>query len=268
MSLVVHEPRETAIAPPSELVAKGQAVANACRKIIETCSMSMQGRNYILAEGWQALAAATGLSPRIESVDELHGGDIRAVCVLIRLSDGEIVSRAEGFVGTDETTWFGGEVVNKWGTKKLPKRPKFAIRAMAQTRAVSRACRSALSWVVPLIGKNLETTPAEEIQGMDEYDRQYAPPVDLDQPKPVDPATYKGRVERVNEVVPAKISNEDLKRIGDLLKQAKSAGKLSDEGYRAILEGSYGVTRTTDISPDQVISLIAELSDIVKGESA
>lgn len=265
MSLVVHEPRETAIAPPRELVAKGAAVAEACRKIVEHCSMEMQERRYILAEGWQALAAATGLSPRIETVEELPEGDVRAVCVLIRLSDGEVVSRAEGFVGTDETTWFGGEVKNKWGTKLLPKRPKFAIRAMAQTRAVSRACRSALSWVVPLIGKNLETTPAEEMQGMDEYDRAQHPPVDIEQPKPVDPATFKGRI---SEVVPGKISNDDLKQIGDLLKKCKSAGKLTDEGYRAILEGSYGVTRTADIAADQVVSLIAELSDIAKGEQA
>lgn len=264
MSLVVSEPRITAVAPPKELVEKGQAVANACRAIVEHCSMSLQGRRYILAEGWQALAAATGLSPRIETVEELPGGDVRAVCVLIRLSDGEVVSRAEGFVGTDETTWFGGETSGKWGVKKHPKRPKFAIRAMAQTRAVSRACRSALSWVVPLIGQDLSTTPAEEVQGLDEYDRANLPPVDLDAPKPVDPATFKGRIQ---EITPAKVSNEDLKRIGDLFKSCKEAGKLTDSGYKAILEGSYGVTKTSDIAPDQVASLLAELSDIARGET-
>lgn len=134
---------------PREVVRKGEQVAEACRAIVLQCSMSLQGKNYIRAEGWQALAAANGLSPRISVVEELDGGDIRAVCDLVRLSDGEIVASSEGYVGVDEPMW--------------SRRPKYARRAMAQTRATSRACRSALAWVVPLLNAGLETTPAEEI---------------------------------------------------------------------------------------------------------
>jgi hypothetical protein len=54
-------------------------------------------------------------------------------------------------------------VVTKWGSKKLPKRPDYAIRAMAQTRAISRACRSAFAHVVVMMNAGLETTPAEEM---------------------------------------------------------------------------------------------------------
>lgn len=134
---------------PRDVVRKGEQVAEACRAIVLQCSMSLQGKNYIKAEGWQALAAANGLSPRISVVEELDGGDIRAVCDLVRLSDGEIVASSEGYVGVDEPMW--------------SRRPKYARRAMAQTRATSRACRSALAWVVPLLNAGLETTPAEEI---------------------------------------------------------------------------------------------------------
>jgi hypothetical protein len=43
------------------------------------------------------------------------------------------------------------------------KRPTYAKRAMCQTRAISRACRSAFAHVVVLIDRNLSTTPAEEV---------------------------------------------------------------------------------------------------------
>lgn len=134
---------------PGEVVRRGEQVAQACRAIVVQCSMALQGKRYIKAEGWQALAAANGLSPRISVVEELDGGDIRAVCDLVRLSDGEIVASSEGYVGVDEPMW--------------ARRPKYARRAMAQTRATSRACRSALAWVVPLLNAGLETTPAEEM---------------------------------------------------------------------------------------------------------
>jgi hypothetical protein len=50
------------------------------------------------------------------------------------------------------------------------KRPMFARRAMAQTRAISRACRSAFAHVVILIDRSLGTTPAEEMQGAYDHD--------------------------------------------------------------------------------------------------
>jgi len=55
-------------------------------------------------------------------------------------------------VGDDEDTW--------------KKRPEYARRAMAQTRAISRACRSAFAFVVVLIDESLSTTPAEEMEGV------------------------------------------------------------------------------------------------------
>jgi hypothetical protein len=75
------------------------------------------------------------------------------------MSDGQLISTAEGFVGEDEAVWFGGQVDNK----SYPKRAEYAIRAMAQTRAISRACRSAFAHVVVMMNKGLATTPAEEV---------------------------------------------------------------------------------------------------------
>lgn len=75
------------------------------------------------------------------------------------MADGQVIATGEGFVGEDEPTWYGGQSRGK----TLPKRPDYAIRAMAQTRAISRACRSAFAHVVVMIDAGLSTTPAEEV---------------------------------------------------------------------------------------------------------
>ena len=65
------------------------------------------------------------------------------------MDNGQVIATAEGFLGFDEDMW--------------AKRPTYAQRAMCQTRAISRACRSAFAHIVVLIDRNLSTTPAEEV---------------------------------------------------------------------------------------------------------
>lgn len=162
---------------PKAIMVRNQGVANACREIVLRCSVHFAGRRYIQAEGWQALAALSGYTPRISTVEELDTGDVRAICNLVRISDGELMASAEGFVGTDEPVWFGGQIIDKYGKPKtLPKRSKFAIRAMAQTRAISRACRSALAFLVPLVDSSLATTPAEEMPWEQEQGQEQEAP--------------------------------------------------------------------------------------------
>ncbi len=84
------------------------------------------------------------------------------------MSDGALIATAEGFVGADEPTWFGGVIQTREGPKTLPKRADYAIRAMTQTRAISRACRSAFAHVVVMMNAGLQTTPAEEMEGIED----------------------------------------------------------------------------------------------------
>lgn len=143
--------------------------ATICRQLVLATAMEIQGRKYVRAEGWQAIAVAHGCAASACDVQRVDGG-FRATGQVRRMDTGAVIAEAEGFVGEDEPTWFGGEV-ERYGKKKvLPKRPDFAIRAMAQTRAISRACRSAFAHVVVQIDKNLGTTPAEEMQGV--YDHE------------------------------------------------------------------------------------------------
>lgn len=217
---------ETALAvievQPKEVMVRNQNVANACREIVLQCSVKLQGRQYIQAEGWQALANLSGYSPRIDSVEELEGGDIRAVCSLVRLSDGEVIARAEGYVGTDERTWAN--------------RARYARRAMAQTRATSRACRSALAFLVPLISSNLSTTPAEEIpaEGHQEVEHQDLPPARhaLDRK----PSDYNLITPKQRSLLVALTKDLGEEQLAELVKRFGPSDKLDKKGASAVIE--------------------------------
>jgi len=137
--------------------------AGLSKAIVLQTAVQIQGRKYVKVEGWQAIAVAHGCAASAGSVERVDGG-FRAVGQVRRMDTGTVIAEAEGFVGEDEPVWFGGESADKWGKKKTyTKRPDYAIRAMAQTRAISRACRSAFAHVVVMIDENLSTTPAEEV---------------------------------------------------------------------------------------------------------
>ena len=147
---------------PGELMHRATDVAGVCSEIVKRTAQSIQGRKYVKVEGWQSIAAAYGCVASATDVEKVADG-VRAIGKLHRVSDGGLIATAEGFVGEDEPTWYGGEVMSYGKPKGLPKRPDYAIRAMAQTRAISRVCRSAFAFVVVLIDGNLSTTPAEEM---------------------------------------------------------------------------------------------------------
>jgi hypothetical protein len=149
-------------------------IAGACKEIVTKTAINIQGRKYLPVEGWMSIATAHGCVGSISKVEPVEGNinfvrGYKAIAEIRRITDNMLISTAEGFVGEDEPVWFGGEseVYDKQAKRKikkiLPKRPDFAIRAMAQTRALSRACRSAFAHIVILMDAGLSTTPAEEM---------------------------------------------------------------------------------------------------------
>jgi hypothetical protein len=162
---------------PAFLMRRATDVAGVSRDIVMRTAMSIQGRKYVRVEGWQAIAVAHGCVASARDVERIEGG-FRAIGEVRRMTDGVVLATAEGFVGDDETaTW--------------AKRPEYARRAMAQTRAISRACRSAFAHVVVLIDSNLSTTPAEEVpDGGFEPDK---PAATVSAPPPTKPATAPAR---------------------------------------------------------------------------
>lgn len=145
--------------------------ATATAAIVKATAKEIKGRKFVSVEGWQAIAIAHGCIASSTDVEQVEGG-VRATGLVKRASDGMVLAQAEGFVGEDEPVWYGGGR-DKNGDP-YPPRPMFAIRAMAQTRAISRACRSAFAHVVVMIDASLGTTPAEEMEAAIEHP---APPV-------------------------------------------------------------------------------------------
>ncbi|HEX8413761.1 MAG TPA: hypothetical protein VF637_07725 [Sphingomicrobium sp.] len=156
-----------------------------CKDIVVATATVIQGRKYVNVEGWQAIAIAHGCAAGARDVEKVEGG-VRAIGEIRRMSDGVVISVAEGFVGEDEETWYGG--TNRYN-KVLPKRADYAIRAMAQTRAISRACRSAFAHVVVMMNAGLATVPAEEVPigGFDNVPNDGPPHVEHSQTAPARP---------------------------------------------------------------------------------
>jgi hypothetical protein len=123
-------------------------IASICKDIVTKTAQNIQGRKYVRVEGWQSIANAYGCVASAKDVERVETG-FRAIGQVRRMDTGVVICEAEGFVGDDERTW--------------QKRDEYAKRAMAQTRAISRACRSAFAFIVTYMDAGLETTPAEEV---------------------------------------------------------------------------------------------------------
>jgi len=141
---------------PAALVAGASEMAKALAAVIDTQKLysTIQGRKFVRVEGWTTLATMMGVMPRERSVLRLEDGGYEATVDLVRVSDGVVLTSASAECGSDERTWAD--------------RPRYARRSMAITRATSKACRIAFSWVMALAG--YEVTPAEEMDGVHELE--------------------------------------------------------------------------------------------------
>lgn len=134
---------------PAQVVALATEAADALAKVIKAKKLfsSIQGKEYVRVEGWTTLATMMGCLPREVTMTRDEKGTYTATVELVRMSDGAVLTRASAECGMDEPTW--------------KTRADYARRSMAATRAVSKACRLAFSWVMVLAG--YEATPSEEI---------------------------------------------------------------------------------------------------------
>lgn len=219
---------------PTALVAGATDMAKALADVIRNQKLysTIQGRNFVRVEGWTTLATMMGCMPRERSVVRLEDGGYEATVDLIRASDGLVLTSASAECGSDEPLW--------------AKRPRYARRSMAITRATSKACRIAFSWVMALAG--YEVTPAEEMDGM-EVEPRRAP-----------------RQEQKREAAPApadrKISDKQAKLYWFKCSEKAEAfdGVDRSDIAREVLR-ALGYEHTQDISAatfDKALELVAE----------
>jgi hypothetical protein len=138
------------ITNPGEMVLKATEYANVLADIIikQELFKVIQGRRYVLCEGWTTLGAMLGVVPVEESCEALpEGHGYVAKVSLIRTSDGQVIGGASAECTKDEPTW--------------KSRSSYALRSMSITRATGKAFRLSFSWIMKLAG--FEPTPAEEM---------------------------------------------------------------------------------------------------------
>ena len=113
---------------------------------------NIQGKNYVNVEGWQIAGAFTGLFPVVEVVENLSSGNdykYRAE-VSLRDKDGNKVGYGVATCSNKEP-----------GKNRFE---EYAIASMAQTRAVGKAFRLRIGWLLKVAG--YETTPTEEMDAV------------------------------------------------------------------------------------------------------
>ena len=115
---------------------------------------NIQGKAYVNVEGWQYAGARLGILPVIEEL--AHVG----------CDDNEIKYQAKVKLMNIKTQQAIGSGFAICSNKESGKRnyQEFAIASMAQTRAIGKAYRNILAWIIRAAG--YEPTPAEEMDYM------------------------------------------------------------------------------------------------------
>ena len=160
---------------------------------------NIKGKNYVNVEGWQIAGAFTGTFPVVEKVEEIpttRPGEYKYRAeVSLRDKDGNQVGYGVAICSNKESGKGGFD--------------EYAVASMAQTRAVGKAFRMKIGWLLKVAG--YETTPAEEMDAVQEAQ------VTKEQKKPT-----------VREVSYAISSIDQAKTLDDLRIIYTTLGELKD----------------------------------------
>ena len=144
-------------------------------------SSNIQGKQFVNVEGWQFAGASLGLMPIITLTTDLSKDDeikYMATCEVRNITSGQLVATGIALCS------------NKEKTKRFF--DEYAILSMAQTRAIGKAYRNLLAWLMKAAG--FEATPAEE----------------MDFARDETPAKKPKVVEVVAEEIPIEVDRDDI----------------------------------------------------------
>jgi hypothetical protein len=114
---------------------------------------NIQGKNYVNVEGWQFAGGNMGLFPVVEKCEKLDRG-------------AEITYRAEVAIYHHEKIVSRGIAICSSKEKGKDAKDEYVIASMAQTRAVGKAYRLIIGWLMKAAG--YESTPSEEMKSVKE----------------------------------------------------------------------------------------------------
>jgi len=154
--------------PSYELINKDSMLqlSNELSKLIKEKGLSsnIQGKQFVNVEGWQFAGASLGLMPIITDTKDLSNDSTikyMATCEVRNINTGNVVATGIALCSNAEKTkrYFD----------------EYAILSMAQTRAIGKAYRNLLAWLMKAAG--FEATPAEEMDFAVEEPKKPSKPV-------------------------------------------------------------------------------------------
>jgi hypothetical protein len=206
----------------------------------------INGKRYPTVEIWTTVASFYGVTARIVGSNFVqfnrNGEEVcgfEAVAEAIHAASGQVISRAEAMCLTDEP---------RWKTRELHQ-----LRAMAQTRSVSRVMRNVFNRVIVLAG--LEATPAEEIDAnAEEFN------VTRTQPRPYSQQNNQSFQDSGFKKNPNKTITE--KQVKLIFGRAKGSGHTA-EFIEQLVQNEYGckVTELTMGQMDELLERISQASN-------
>lgn len=150
----------------------------------------IQGKKFVWVEGWCVAGNRLGLTALPKTPVKLQGKENETAygceCDIVRLDSGFVIGHGYSICSNIEANKV------KW--------QEYAIASMAQTRAVSRAYRNTIGFVMKLMGNEFMATPAEEMDFSKQDD------IDADAP----PALAK---EMATGLVGKKITQDEADKI-------------------------------------------------------
>src|SRR5688572_26609523 len=111
---------------------------------------NIQGKEYVNVEGWQYAGSRLGILPVVEQLTNISTDTEMKYQAKVNLLD----MRSQLIVGAGFAICSNKEQGKKYYQE-------FAIASMAQTRAIGKAYRNILAWIIRAAG--YEPTPAEEM---------------------------------------------------------------------------------------------------------
>ncbi len=163
---------------PEAVLAEAEQAAKALVAVVreKNWSLTIGESEHLRVEAWQTCGNFFGITAKITETKPITLGDAKgfeAHAVAIHAATGRVLSAGRMICMNDEDNWNtrpkydwrdkkGGGGREKYKVGDVPV-PMYQLMSMAQTRAVSKALRNVLSWIVVLAG--YDATPAEEAEG-------------------------------------------------------------------------------------------------------
>jgi hypothetical protein len=154
MSNIDKAKSSLSIGSPDDTLHLAQDVAKFIKE--QRLYSNIQGKAYVNVEGWQYAGGRLGIVPIMEKVEKLSTEDkteskYQAEVKLINLKDNQVVGYGFALCSNKE---FGKKAFQE-----------YAVASMAQTRAISKAYRNLLAWIIRAAG--YEPTPYEEMEAVE-----------------------------------------------------------------------------------------------------